>query len=91
MLLSQGNDELQLADLHDNSGKPTQDVMRERLHHLALVESLPNANVPEFERWANTRLDRWLVDWSLRNGKERTARKIAKQKNIEVCLTTCQL
>ncbi|KIJ99906.1 hypothetical protein K443DRAFT_679588 [Laccaria amethystina LaAM-08-1] len=72
-----------LSDLHDTAGKPTQDVMRERLHHLATIESLQNSSQPEFSRWADTRLDRWLVDWCLRNGKENTARKIAKEKNIE--------
>lgn len=59
--------------------------MRERLQHLGAVENM-TSNGPEFTRWADTRLDRWLVDWSLRNGKERTARKIAKEKNIEVRL-----
>lgn len=60
--------------------------MRERLHHLAAVEALQNENGSEFTRWADTRLDRWLVDWALRNGKEKTARKIAEDKNIEVRL-----
>ncbi|PPQ75590.1 hypothetical protein CVT24_010896 [Panaeolus cyanescens] len=72
-----------LNDLHEQSGKPTQDVIRERLHHLATVESLQNSNQPEFSRWADTRLDRWLVDWCLRNGKESSARSIAKEKGIE--------
>ncbi|KDR80093.1 hypothetical protein GALMADRAFT_222986 [Galerina marginata CBS 339.88] len=72
-----------LSDLHDTAGKPTQDVMRERLHHLATVESLQNTNQPEFSRWADIRLDRWLVDWCLRAGKENSARSIAKEKKIE--------
>jgi len=72
-----------LSELHETAGKPTQDVMRERLHHLAGVESLQNTNQPEFSRWADTRLDRWLVDWCLRNGKENSARSIAKEKGIE--------
>jgi macrophage erythroblast attacher len=58
--------------------------MRERLNHLATVEALQNGAVPEFTRWADVRLDRWLVDWTLRNGMENTARKIAKEKDIEV-------
>lgn len=74
----------QLSDLHTNSGKPTQDVMRERLQHLGTIESLQSTSVPDFGRWADTRLDRWLVDWTLRNGKGKTARKIAHDKNIEV-------
>jgi len=72
-----------LSDLQTTARNPTQDVMRERLHHLATVEALQNENGPEFDRWADTRLDRWLVDWSLRNGKEKTARKIAEDKDIE--------
>lgn len=74
----------QLSDLNENAGKPTLDVMRERLNHLATIESIQNTTEPEFSRWADTRLDRWLVDWSLRNGKEWTARRIAKDKDIEV-------
>lgn len=74
----------QLSDLHNTAGKPTQDVMRERLQHLAIIENLPNTEGPEFERWADTRMDRWLVDWTLRNGKEGTARRIAQDKDIEV-------
>lgn len=51
---------------------------------MATVENIPTASDPEFGRWADTRLDRWLVDWALRNGKEKTARMIAKEKHIEV-------
>ena len=58
--------------------------MRERLHHLAAVESLQSTNQPEFSRWADVRLDRWLVDWCLRVGKEKSAKSIAKEKSIEV-------
>lgn len=74
----------QLSELHETSGKPTQDVLRERLQHLATVENAESTSTPEFSRWADARLDRWLVDWALRNGKERTARQIACGKNIEV-------
>lgn len=76
----------QFSDLHEKDGKPTQDVMRERLHHLATVESLQSTNQPEFSRWADVRLDRWLVDWCLRTGKEKSAKSIAKEKGIEVCI-----
>ncbi|KAF9530241.1 CTLH/CRA C-terminal to lish motif domain-containing protein [Crepidotus variabilis] len=72
-----------LSDLHETAGTPTQEVMRERLHHLATVESLQNTNETEFSRWADTRLDRWLVDWCLRSGKEGSAKSIAKEKGIE--------
>ncbi|OBZ67635.1 Macrophage erythroblast attacher [Grifola frondosa] len=72
-----------LSELQDSAGIPTQSVMRERLEHLAAVENVESANTPEFQRWADVRLDRWLVDWALRNGKEKTARKIAEEKGIE--------
>ncbi|KXN82201.1 Macrophage erythroblast attacher [Leucoagaricus sp. SymC.cos] len=72
-----------LSDLNENAGKPTLDVMRERLEHLATIESIQNTTEPEFSRWADTRLDRWLVDWTLRNGKERTAKRIARDKDIQ--------
>ncbi|KAJ7185503.1 CTLH/CRA C-terminal to lish motif domain-containing protein [Mycena filopes] len=83
MIANVENLKRKLSDLHDTAGKPTQDVIRERLQHLATVESIPTANDPEFGRWADTRLDRWLVDWALRNGKEKTAKMIAKEKHIE--------
>ncbi|PPQ80552.1 hypothetical protein CVT25_001586 [Psilocybe cyanescens] len=73
-----------LSDLHETSGKPTQDVMRERMHHLATIESLQSTTQPEFSRWADSRLDRWLVDWCLRTGKENAAKRIATEKGIEV-------
>ncbi|KAJ7461877.1 CTLH/CRA C-terminal to lish motif domain-containing protein [Mycena galericulata] len=83
MITNVENLKRKLSDLHETAGKPTQDVIRERLQHLATVENIPTANDPEFGRWADTRLDRWLVDWALRNGKEKTARMIAKEKHIE--------
>jgi len=54
------------------------------LEHLATIESIQTTTEPEFARWADIRLDRWLVDWTLRNGKERTAKRIARDKNIQV-------
>ncbi|TFK73498.1 hypothetical protein BDN72DRAFT_814449 [Pluteus cervinus] len=71
-----------LSDLQETSARPTQDVIRERLQHLSSMESVSSTSSPEFARWADTRLDRWLVDWCLRNGKENTAKKISKQKDI---------
>ena len=72
----------QLVDLQNSSGKPTLTVLRERLEHLLALESMQSTNTPEFSRWADTRLDRWLVDWALRNRKERTARQIAQERGI---------
>ncbi|TFY52525.1 hypothetical protein EVJ58_g9968 [Rhodofomes roseus] len=72
-----------LADLQSSSGSPTLGVMRERFQHLMSVETMQTTKDPEFARWADTRLDRWLVDWSLRNGKEKTAKMIADDRGIE--------
>ncbi|KAI0656955.1 CTLH/CRA C-terminal to lish motif domain-containing protein [Cubamyces menziesii] len=72
-----------LSEMQESAGKPTLNVMRERLQHLGAMEALESTNTPEFTRWADIRLDRWLVDWSLRNGKEKTARKIAADQGIE--------
>ncbi|KZT25715.1 hypothetical protein NEOLEDRAFT_1064715 [Neolentinus lepideus HHB14362 ss-1] len=72
-----------LSELHATSGKPTQEVMRQRLKYLAQVETMQSSDSHEFSEWADTRLDRWLVDWCLRKGKERTARSIADEKNIQ--------
>ncbi|THH28961.1 hypothetical protein EUX98_g5223 [Antrodiella citrinella] len=72
-----------LSDLQESSGTPTLTVMRERSQHLATVEALQTESEPEFSRWADTRLDRWLVDWCLRMGKEKTAKQIARDRGIE--------
>ncbi|KAI0642593.1 CTLH/CRA C-terminal to lish motif domain-containing protein [Trametes meyenii] len=72
-----------LSDMQESAGKPTLSVMRERLQHLGAMEELESISTPEFTQWADVRLDRWLVDWSLRNGKEKTARMIAAEKGIE--------
>jgi len=57
--------------------------MRERLDHLLAVEGIQSPLSPELSRWSDTRLDRWLIDWALRSGREKTARKIAQEKRIE--------
>ncbi|KDQ20772.1 hypothetical protein BOTBODRAFT_26790 [Botryobasidium botryosum FD-172 SS1] len=72
-----------LSELHTNTTVPVQATIRRRLEDLAMVESLSSTDDPRFESWAETRLDRWLVDWALRNGREETARKLAQEKGIE--------
>ncbi|KAG2117297.1 CTLH/CRA C-terminal to lish motif domain-containing protein [Suillus discolor] len=72
-----------LSELQDTAGKPTLDVTRERLQHLMAVETLQTTGSLDFSRWADTRLDRWLVDWALRTGRENTARTLAQDRNIE--------
>ncbi|KAF8591289.1 hypothetical protein K439DRAFT_1650826 [Ramaria rubella] len=72
-----------LSDLSDKSTIPTHAVMRKRLQHLHSLETMSGRDDPEFNRWADTRLDRWLIDWALRTGNEKTARQIAKDHSIE--------
>ncbi|TRM63584.1 CTLH/CRA C-terminal to lish motif domain-containing protein [Schizophyllum amplum] len=72
-----------LAELNETAGKPTQDVMRARLQHLHGLSTFQDITDPEYNRWADTRLDRWLVDWTLRTGRVETAREIARRKGIE--------
>ncbi|KAF8527643.1 CTLH/CRA C-terminal to lish motif domain-containing protein [Hysterangium stoloniferum] len=72
-----------LSDLNENSSVPTHAILRKRLQHLHSLESMSGRDDPEFDRWAETRLDRWLVDWALRTGNTQTAKQIAKEKKIE--------
>lgn len=58
--------------------------MRKRLQSLDFLENMAGKDNPDFDRWADVRLDRWLVDWALRTGNDRTAQKIAETKGIEV-------
>jgi macrophage erythroblast attacher len=59
--------------------------MRDRVGHLKEFETLDGpSNSSQYSNWADTRLDRWLVDWSLRNNKQKTARLLAQEKGIEV-------
>ncbi|KAF9787953.1 CTLH/CRA C-terminal to lish motif domain-containing protein [Thelephora terrestris] len=71
-----------LSDLNENVGTPTQAVMKERLEHLSVVEDAESQTTPEYQRWSDTRLDRWLIDWTLRTGRERTAKKLTAEKDI---------
>ena len=70
--------------MNEGVGTPTQAVMKERLQHLSVVEDAQAQTTPEYQRWSDTRLDRWLVDWTLRTGRERTAGKITTEKDIHV-------
>ena len=58
--------------------------MRERLQHLTTAENIQNDSGLEYARWADARLERWLVDWALRSGKEKTAKQLAEERGLEV-------
>jgi macrophage erythroblast attacher len=74
----------QLSEVQDTAGSSTKSVMRERIQHIKFIDTLQSTDGAQFSGWAECRLDRWLVDWSLRRGKEKTARRIAAEKGIEV-------
>jgi macrophage erythroblast attacher len=61
-----------------------QTALRVRTEHTAAFEALTNTHDPKFDRWADTRLERWLVDWMLRNGRFETARALSEAKGLEV-------
>lgn len=68
--------------MNENVGTPTQAVMKERLEHLSVAEDAESQTAPEYQRWSDARLDRWLIDWTLRTGRERTAKKLTAEKGI---------
>lgn len=70
--------------MQKNDNVPVQAAMRRRLDHLSTFETLTSTNQPGYAEWADIRLDRWLVDWALRNGKEVSARSLAVARDIEV-------
>jgi macrophage erythroblast attacher len=76
-----------LSDLQETAGSPTLQVMRERCKHLAIIEDIQSSKDSEYARWVDIRLDRWIVDWVLRHGREQTARHIAQEKGIEASQT----
>ena len=58
--------------------------MKDCLQHIGIVENLELADDPRYARWEDSRLDRWLVDWLLRCGMDKTAVDIAQERGIEV-------
>ncbi|KAI8815773.1 CTLH/CRA C-terminal to lish motif domain-containing protein [Fimicolochytrium jonesii] len=53
-----------------------------RLNHLTDVMSVTSSESPAFNRWCQTRMERLLVDYMLRNGYSRTAQAIASELKI---------
>ncbi|KIJ36712.1 hypothetical protein M422DRAFT_98648, partial [Sphaerobolus stellatus SS14] len=73
-----------LSELSEKSTVPTHGVLKKRFQHLDKVENMAEGcEDPEWDRWADTRVDRWVVDWALRTGKEKTAVQLAADKGIE--------
>ncbi len=52
---------------------------------MAAFESITHSSDPQYDQWMDTRMDRWLVDWMLRQGRVESAIKLAESKGIQAC------
>ena len=55
-----------------------------RLNHLTELTEIQNADSDKYYRWSKTRLNRYIVDYMLRNNYIESAKILAKNSNIEV-------
>ncbi|KAK6350612.1 GID complex subunit containing RING finger motif, variant 2 [Orbilia javanica] len=56
---------------------------RKRVSHLNRLYSLSSLLDEEYESWSKVRLDRFMVDYMLRNGYSNSAQQLAKKQGIE--------
>ncbi|KAF8605818.1 hypothetical protein BDV93DRAFT_521181 [Ceratobasidium sp. AG-I] len=77
-----------LLDLQTYSVVPTQNSFKQRLEHLSVLENAATTDQPDYIQWTETRTDRWLVDWALRNSREETALTLAREKGLETLVDT---
>lgn len=54
-----------------------------RIDHLGDLYAIPSLGDVKYDEWSRIRLDRLLVDYLLRNGFVKSARALAKEKDIE--------
>ena len=59
-----------------------QQQQRLRIEHLQQLHEIPSLEDVKYDNWANTRLDRLLVDYLLRKGHTESARELATEKRI---------
>lgn len=59
------------------------EAQRARIEHLAALHVVPHVESSHYEDWAQTRLDRLLVDYLLRAGYGESAIRLATVKGIE--------
>ncbi|KAI9006120.1 CTLH/CRA C-terminal to lish motif domain-containing protein [Gaertneriomyces semiglobifer] len=53
-----------------------------RIEHLTTLMGITNAESEDYARWCQTRLDRVMVDYMLRNGFRESARRLAEEKGV---------
>jgi len=56
---------------------------RVRLNHMVELTNIQNADSDKYYRWSKTRLDRYIVDYMLRNSYIESAKLLAKNSDIE--------
>ncbi|KAF3925767.1 hypothetical protein ABW20_dc0100890 [Dactylellina cionopaga] len=71
-----------METLHEDE-KVVHSQSRKRTAHLNDLYSLSSLLEDGYGRWSKVRLDRLLVDYMLRNGYSESAKKLAKEKDIE--------
>ena len=54
-----------------------------RIQHMQQLHDIPNLADVKYDRWSQTRLDRLLVDYLLRQGYTKSAKELAREKRIE--------
>jgi len=69
-------------------------AQRARIEHINVLHTIPSVEDPRYNEWAQTRLDRLLVDYLLRSGYGQSAAQLAQVKGIEKLVdveafTTC--
>ena len=50
------------------------------------ISGITSAKAPEFQRWSDTRLNRVIVDYLLREGLTETAKQVAQANHVEVSI-----
>ncbi|KZT52377.1 hypothetical protein CALCODRAFT_487179 [Calocera cornea HHB12733] len=72
-----------VEELNERSLAPAHAKVRQRIEHVAVVDRVAGVEDPVYREYSRTRLDRWIVDWALRNGRTETAKQVAKERGIE--------
>ncbi|KAI7859484.1 CTLH/CRA C-terminal to lish motif domain-containing protein [Circinella umbellata] len=57
--------------------------LKARVNHLNEISGITSAKAPEFQRWSDTRLNRVIVDYLLREGLTETAKQVAQANHVE--------
>lgn len=60
--------------------------LKNRVVHLNTISGVTSVKAPEFQEWSKTRLNRLVVDYLLREGLTETAKLVATENDVEVCV-----